>query len=463
MASKSKAPRGHTGATGGGNTRYVKIDRIGKVSLYKRGKTYSVYYRENNRSIRQPVDGNLTVARATASKINAQLEEGQRSLFSFQRVTPKRFVEEFLAYTRDVQQLAWRTVERYRAALERFVDFAGADGNIATIDQVEAATIQDFVAWLRGRLRARNGAAGGTRAHYRASGIRFILSACRTAFNWARKRRYLPPYADSPFMGYPIEKIRDRDEDQRKRLMLDPEDLTKFLEACDEWQRPIFEVLVTYGLRIGELTHVLVDDMDFEKGVLHIRSKPELSWYVKTSRDRTLPILEGIDATLRRLIGERKAGFVFLDRPFATGERNATVRAKSPAALKEYFERELDVARDGGPSEDKALARHMENVARMLGKISEKRVRQEFIALTKAIGRDDLTRVHSLRHVFSTRAQEAGTNPLLVQQILGHSTLEMTNTYTHLGIEAQRQALEGLIPTAAKARRRTITKKNRTR
>ena len=221
-------------------------------------------------------------------------------------------------------------------------------------------------------------------------------------------------------------------------------------------------MLVTYGLRVGELTHLLVDDVDFKKGVFHIRSKPELWWYVKSSRDRTLPLLDGVDATLRQLIGKRKAGFVFLDRPFASGDRDATVRAKSPAALTTLFERELDVARDGGLSEDKELARHMENVARNLGKISEKRLRQEFITVTKAIGRADLTKVHSLRHVFSTRAQEAGMNPLLVQQVLGHTTLEMTGKYTHLGIEAQRQALGGLPPTAAKPRRRAAAKKEKT-
>lgn len=107
---------------------------------------------------RSPIDGNLAAARATASKINGQLEEGQRSMFSFQKITPKRFVDQFVAYVRDVQQLAWRTVERYRAALQRFVDFAEPDGDIATIDQVEEATIQNFVAWLRGQLRTRNGA-----------------------------------------------------------------------------------------------------------------------------------------------------------------------------------------------------------------------------------------------------------------------------------------------------------------
>jgi site-specific recombinase XerD len=62
--------------------------------------------------------------------------------------------------------------------------------------------------------------------------------------------------------------------------------------------------------------------------------------------------------------------------------------------------------------------------------------------VTTSIGRPDITRVHSLRHLFSTRAQEAGVNPLVVQQMLGHTTLEMTGRYTHLSIDAQRRALE---------------------
>jgi len=203
-------------------------------------------------------------------------------------------------------------------------------------------------------------------------------------------------------------------------------------------------MLVTYGLRVGELTHLLVDDVDFKNGFFQIRSKPELWWYVKTSRDRKLPILNEAGEMLRELIGKREAGFVFLEREYATGERDATARAKTPGALKKLFGRELDIARDAGMSDDKGLAHHMEGVARTLGKISEKRVRQEFITITKAIGRPDITKPHSLRHVFSTRAQEADVNPLLVQRMLGHATLEMTGNYTHLGVEAQRRALEAI-------------------
>ena len=37
-----ESPKGQTGRTAGGNTRDVKVERIGPVTIYKRGKTYSL-------------------------------------------------------------------------------------------------------------------------------------------------------------------------------------------------------------------------------------------------------------------------------------------------------------------------------------------------------------------------------------------------------------------------------------
>jgi integrase len=64
------------------------------------------------------------------------------------------------------------------------------------------------------------------------------------------------------------------------------------------------------------------------------------------------------------------------------------------------------------------------------------------MALTARIGCPQFTRAHSLRHLFSSRAQAAGVSPLLVQQMLGHTTLEMTRRYTHADVDDLRQALQ---------------------
>jgi predicted RNase H-related nuclease YkuK (DUF458 family) len=74
--SRQRAPKGHTGQTGGGFTRDVNVARIGRVTIYKRGQTYYLYHREKGKSVRQRVEGNLNTARQLASGVNHALEEG---------------------------------------------------------------------------------------------------------------------------------------------------------------------------------------------------------------------------------------------------------------------------------------------------------------------------------------------------------------------------------------------------
>ncbi len=46
MRRSKTGPRGHTGLTTRGHVAYAKVERIGKVTIYKRANTYSLYYRE---------------------------------------------------------------------------------------------------------------------------------------------------------------------------------------------------------------------------------------------------------------------------------------------------------------------------------------------------------------------------------------------------------------------------------
>src|SRR5262249_4090278 len=65
-----------------------------------------------------------------------------------------------------------------------------------------------------------------------------------------------------------------------------------FLEACDDWQFPLFLTLMLTGLRTGELTHLLLpDDLDLSAGLLRVRNKPALGWHVKTRNERDIPLV----------------------------------------------------------------------------------------------------------------------------------------------------------------------------
>ena len=158
MARKARGPSGHTGQTRAGHVRDVKVERIGTVTIYKRGLSYFLYYREKGVSRRTKIDGNLAAARATASTVSFALANHRRSPLGHQRTSPQEMVFGFLDYVANVQKLALRTQDRYRAALDRFLDFC-SDGGIAAVDAVSEATVEDFVRWLRGQTRTRNGSA----------------------------------------------------------------------------------------------------------------------------------------------------------------------------------------------------------------------------------------------------------------------------------------------------------------
>jgi integrase len=418
----------------------VKVERIGPVTVYKRGHTYYLYYRQSRVTERRKIDGNLAVARATAHKIADALAERRPSPLSFARTTPQQLADGYRDYVANVQKLALRTRDRYKAALDRFLDFC-RDSGIMTADAIDLSRVEDFVKWLRGQKRNRNGSATGSRDFYKVGGVRFVLSACRTAFNWAARRRMLPPFTENPFSLFRLDRLREAGETTTAKIF-SREQERAFFAACDDWQRPIFAVLAAYGLRLGELTHLLIEDVDLGQGLVTIRSKPWLFWTVKTGRERELPLIDSLRPVFERAIDGRSAGFVFLNRPFVTRSRPVPDFA-SPQAFRARAERAVaDLLAQRPDAGDRERKRAAIAFGRAAGQTPEKAIRNEFLRLTTAIGCPEFTRVHDLRHLFSTRAQAAGVNPILVQEILGHTTLEMTRRYTHLGLDSRREAIE---------------------
>jgi len=64
---------------------------------------------------------------------------------------------------------------------------------------------------------------------------------------------------------------------------------------------------------------------------------------------------------------------------------------------------------------------------------------------------------HSLRHSFASWHAEAGTNLSVLQGLLGHATIEMTQRYSHIGESALRAAVKRLDSTFTATEKATVT------
>ncbi|MCC6681234.1 MAG: hypothetical protein IT445_10085 [Phycisphaeraceae bacterium] len=102
-----------------------------------------------------------------------------------------------------------------------------------------------------------------------------------------------------------------------------------------------------------------------------------------------------------------------------------------------------------------------------MGAIKTDKLRVEFMHLAKQIDLPELTAPKTLRHLFATAMQDANIDPLIRNQLMGHSSmgrptteLGMTSVYTHTRAETLRRqltaALEGR-PFMEVIRRRTTS------
>lgn len=148
--------------------------------------------------------------------------------------------------------------------------------------------------------------------------------------------------------------------------------------ARTERDRVLGLCLVSLGLRAGEVCRLRVEHLDFARRLLWVRRG-------KGDKDRCLPLPRVLLGPLRGWVGARREGCVF---PSRQGGGPLTVRAL------EYLVKRL-AARAALPDAGRARRYHP----------------------------------HALRHVFATRALEAGGSLYDVKELLGHSDIRVTEKY----------------------------------
>ena len=382
--------------------RRSRRTRIGNVSVYEHHGSWWVYFREEGKQNRRCIGPDENEARTAAAQANAQLAAARPTLFSFTPVGVDELRRRWLDHHEHVLRSSVATLNRYRTAAGHLCRFL--DGTAASRPAHEV-NVTAFVRHLRGLQVAPNGHRNAVRRPLRDKGIQFILATCRSMYNYAAKQRLLPPYFENPFAAIPIDRLPV--DDAKPIHIFGPAEEKAFLEACDGWQWPVFYILAKVGLRSGELTHLLIEDVDFGEGSLHIRNKPKLGWQVKTRNIRSIPLPTEPMAVLRHVAAGRQAGVLFVRRRFLVGDI-APLANMGSASLAERLAKEL---RGSNASRAERL-RAAKRLWREAGAIKTDTIRTEFMKLARRISLPDVTAPKCWRHTFATLMQGGRRRPV---------------------------------------------------
>lgn len=184
-----------------------------------------------------------------------------------------------------------------------------------------------------------------------------------------------------------------------------------FLEAIkDNYYRILYMLALSTGLRVGELTGLMWDDIDFDKETLTV--------------NRTLLYFKSSDS--------EKYSFHFQTPKSTTSNRIVPLIPQMVAELKLHKKQQqllpqsnemknlVFTTRVGTPLQEVYL---FKDLAAVVNKINTAFPEQNFDTITP----------HTLRHTFATRAFENGLAAKTVQELLGHSNIHITmDLYTHV-------------------------------
>lgn len=280
--------------------------------------------------------------------------------------------EAFLRYCAEERHLSANTVQAYRQDLEEFRSHVGGSR------LVDAIRADDLLAFHE-RLSARRRLSPAT--------VKRRLACVRALFAWLVRRSVLPV---SPFTRT---ELRIKLPTRLPRC-LSPSDARKLVQcrrAHGADAALAVALLLSTGMRVGELASVRIRDVDTTDGRIRILGKG--------SRERV----------------------VFVTDPRFLGELRAYIKLRHGG---ERVETERRLLTDGRGHA-----------------VSAPRIREFVCRVGRTAGVSQRVTPHMLRHTAATMLLESGTDIRFVQRLLGHRSILTTQIYTHVSDRALEEAI----------------------
>ncbi len=95
---------------------------------------------------------------------------------------------------------------------------------------------------------------------------------------------------------------------RRSPEIYEPAELQAFFSSLNsDYDKLLFDLLLTTGLREREAMHLEWADISFARSVLHVKSKPEWDHKIKDAEEREMPLTQEMIRQLREYLDKHPA------------------------------------------------------------------------------------------------------------------------------------------------------------
>jgi len=271
-----------------------------------------------------------------------------------------------------------KTISWYSANLKNFRNYLKNRHLSDSLDNIDTKLLREYVLYLLKKTRYENHPYTPAKTELlSAATVHGHVRTLRAFFNWLVVEGLTQ---NNPANGLKppkvVRKVVSTLSDEEIRIILN----SSGTSPTDARNQALFMILLDTGLRIGELINLKVEDVHMDEGYLKVLGKGK--------KERIVPMGNNAQKALQRYL------FRFRPKPINPVVQNVFLSQSS-------------------------------------NPLTENSMKLMFTRLAKRSGVCRL-HAHLCRHTFATRFLINGGDVFSLQQILGHSTLEMVRHYVNL-------------------------------
>ena len=289
------------------------------------------------------------------------------------------FIEDYLKFCHSQKRLDEKTLKAYRIDLRQFYNLA----SVTDISEITSQILEDYIARLHQQYKPKTvkRKIASLKAFFHYLEYKDIID--RNPFNKIQVRFREPVILPKTIPLHTIEAFLSAIYNQRRHAKTDYQRKNALRDAA------VTELLFATGMRISELCALKNDNMNLYDGTILIYGKGDKERRIQIGNESVINILQEYKNT-------------FHNEPL---DNNNFFINQSGSVL------------------------------------SDQSVRRMIVKYSSLAAIDMHITPHMFRHTFATSLLEADVDIRYIQEMLGHSSINITEIYTHVALAKQKSIL----------------------